>query len=330
MNTKQANTLRGLLKKYSIKDASNMVRLAMGCSFDKLTREADPLYIIPRIASCYDEKKQSTFTTMYKEWLKEVVERGWVDELAPYIEESGVHAVTQAIYYLIDHSLWRTYEGRLALGHQEREDYYEGLTDLPSAIAQVIELNPGLAPKKDEPKEEQKAATSSSQEEVINAANEADTAIESLIDKIHLITDYVKNNVDTGDSSQKTELMKKRIEEQKKRIAELKKQIAEKDDTLQKQSDCISKLKEESKQQDGYYKELHDKYNALLDERDAISKENDTYAKMLEEAAQYEQMPKKKVIPESVLLDVPLLGYGVLKGLRHTLERFNIYIDSNR
>lgn len=316
MNTKQINTLRSLLKKYSIKDASNMVRLAMGCSFDKLTREADPLYIIPRIASCYDEKKQSTFTTMYKEWLKDVVERGWVDELAPYIEESGAHAVTQAIYYLIDHSLWHTYEGRLALGHQERENYYEGLTDLPSAIVQVIELNPDLAPKKDEPKEEQKATTSSSQKEVINAANEADIAIESLIDKIHIITDYVKSNVDTSETT--------------KQIAELRKQIAEKEATLQKQSDCISKLKEEAKQQDGYYKELHDKYNALLDERDAISKENDTYAKMLEEAAQYEQMPKKKVIPESVLLDVPLLGYGVLKGLRHTLERFNIYIDSNR
>lgn len=316
MNTKQSNTLRGLLKKYGIKDASNMVRLGMDISLDKLLRESDPLYIVPRIAFCYEEIKQDIFCTLYKEWIKDVVEYEWLDQLNGYIEESGTRAVTQALYYLIDNDLWQTYEGRLGLGQQEsNKDYYKGLADIPSAIAKVMEINPDLAPK-DEAKSEEKPQLASSQEEVVRAAMCADTAIESLIDNVRIVVDYVKANVDTSEA--------------KKQLDEARKQLADKDRTIRDQAADIARMKEEATKQDGYYRELHDKYNALLDERDAISKENDTYAKMLEEAAQKEQMPKKKVIPESVLLGVPLLGYGVLKGLRFALEKYNIIIDPNR
>lgn len=323
MNTKQTNTLRSLLKRHDIKDVTNTVRYGMGINFDKLMRDAEPLYVMSRIISCYDADKRNGMKEAHREWIANVVRYGWIDAINDYTKQSGAEVVTQAIYYLMDNNLWRSYDGRLGLGQQESAKYYEGLSDLPAAIAKVLELHPELAPKQEEPK------STEAQKAVVSAATEADVAIESLIDKIHLITDYVKNNVDTGESSQQTELMKKRIEEQKKRIAELKKKLADSQAFIEEQTQRIAKMEQDEKEQDGYYKELHDKYNALLDERDAISKENDTYAKMLEEAAQKEQMPKRKVIPESVLLDVPLLGRGVLKGLKSTLERYNIFINPN-
>lgn len=138
MNTKQQNILRSLLKKYKYKSVSNVVRQALGINFENFLQKAEPLYILPRIASCYaeEEDKKKLNGIIYKEWLKDVVEKEWIAPLAPYIEEHGARTVLSAIYYLIDNGLWETYEGRLSLGSQD-DAYYDKLSDMPSAIAMV-------------------------------------------------------------------------------------------------------------------------------------------------------------------------------------------------
>jgi hypothetical protein len=67
----------------------------------------------------------------------------------------------------------------------------------------------------------------------------------------------------------------------------------------------------------------------IIESSDA-DKELETYKKILEEEANREQLPKKKVIPYSVLDAVPLLGKGVMTGLVPVLERYNIVVDYNR
>ena len=140
MNTKQQNILRSLLKKYKYKSVSNVVRQALGINFENFLQKAEPLYILPRIASCYaaEEDKKELNGIIYKEWLKECVEKEWIAPLNTYIEEHGDRIVLSAIYYLIDNGLWETYEGRLSLGSQD-EAYYDKLSDMPSAIAMVQE-----------------------------------------------------------------------------------------------------------------------------------------------------------------------------------------------
>lgn len=140
MNTKQQNILRSLLKKYKFKSTSNIVRQALGINFENFLQKTEPLYIIPRIASCYTEEKdrQKLNGIVYKEWLKDVVEKAWVAPLNEYIEEHGERTVLSAIYYLIDNGLWESYEGRLSLDAQE-DNYYDKLEDMPSAIAIVQE-----------------------------------------------------------------------------------------------------------------------------------------------------------------------------------------------
>ena len=140
MNTKQQNILRSLLKKYKYKSVSNVVRQALGINFENFLQKAEPLYILPRIASCYaaEEDKKELNGIIYKEWLKECVEKEWIAPLDTYIEEHGDRIVLSAIYYLIDNGLWETYEGRLSLGSQD-DSYYDKLSDMPSAIAMVQE-----------------------------------------------------------------------------------------------------------------------------------------------------------------------------------------------
>lgn len=140
MNTKQQNILRALLKKYKYKNVSNMVRQAMGINYENFLQKTEPLYIIPRIASCYceEDKKKELMGVVYKEWLKDVVEKHWIAPLNEYCDEYGERTVLSAIYYLIDNDLWDVYEGRLALDARE-DNYYDKLGDMPSAIAIVLE-----------------------------------------------------------------------------------------------------------------------------------------------------------------------------------------------
>ena len=107
-------------------------------------------------------------------------------------------------------------------------------------------------------------------------------------------------------------------------------QAAEADATMNKASNYISKLRQDAKEAQEQYDELNAKYKKALDERDASDKELETYKKLLEEEANREHLPKKKVIPYSVLDAVPLLGKGVMTGLVPVLERYNIVVDYNR
>lgn len=165
MNTKQQNILRTLLKKYKFKSVSNVVRQALGINFENFLQKTEPLYVIPRIASCYTEEQDKAKLNgiVYKEWLKDVVEKAWVAPLNEYTEEHGERIVLSAIYYLIDNGLWETYEGRLALDAQE-DNYYDKLGDMPSAIAMVQEQQA------EEKKAEEKKAAEAAQKSAAETA----------------------------------------------------------------------------------------------------------------------------------------------------------------
>ena len=358
MNNKQQNILRSLLKKYKFKSVSNMVRQALGINYENFLQKTEPLYVIPRIASCYaDENDKNTLMgVVYKEWLKDVVEKAWVEPLNTYIEEHGERIVLSAIYYLIDNGLWETYEGRLALDAQE-EKYYDKLEDMPSAIAMVQEQQQAEEKKAKEEaaarEAAEKAATATAEsapvpsdsiagqksgytltaEEAVTLIGTTETCAQ-LKQNIERLFDFVHTATDTDALRKEIASLQQQLEEQKEQhqqeVDTLVKQAAEADATMNKASNYISKLRQEAKEAQEQYDELNAKYKKALDERDAADKELETYKKLLEEEANREQLPKKKVIPYSVLDAVPLLGKGVMTGLVPVLERYNIVVDYNR
>ena len=359
MNTKQQNILRSLLKKYKFKSTSNIVRQALGINFENFLQKTEPLYVIPRIASCYADEndKKNLMGVVYKEWLKDVVEKAWVEPLNTYIEEHGDRTVLSAIYYLIDNNLWEVYEGRLALDAQE-ENYYDKLEDMPSAIAMVQEQQQAEEKKAKEEAAEKAAAEKSATAAAESApvlidfiagpksgytltAEEAVTLIGTttetctqLKQNIERLFDFVHTATDTDALRKEIASLQQQLEDQKAQhqleVNNLVQQAAEADATMNKASDYIAKLRQEAKEAQAQYDELNAKYKKALDERDAADKELETYKKLLEEEANREQLPKKKVIPYSVLDAVPLLGKGVMTGLVPVLERYNIVVDYNR
>lgn len=354
MINKQQNILRALLKKYKFKSVSNMVRQALGINYENFLQKTEPLYVIPRIASCYADEndKKTLMGVVYKEWLKDVVEKAWVAPLNAYIEEHGERTVLSAIYYLIDNNLWEVYEGRLALDAQE-DNYYDKLGDMPTAISFVLEQK-----KAEEKKAKEEEAAKAAAATVENAsvpsgfiagsksgytltAEEAVTLIgtttetcaqlkqniERLFDFVHTATDTDALRKEIASLQQQMEDLKAQHQQE---VDTLVQQAAESDATMNKASNFIAKLRQEAKEAQKQYDELNAKYKKALDERDDADKELETYKKLLEEEANREQLPKKKVIPYSVLDAVPLLGKGVMTGLVPVLERYNIVVDYNR
>ena len=357
MNTKQQNILRSLLKKYKFKSTSNIVRQALGINFENFLQKTEPLYVIPRIASCYADEndKKNLMGVVYKEWLKDVVEKAWVEPLNTYIEEHGERTVLSAIYYLIDNNLWEVYEGRLALDAQE-DNYYDKLEDMPTAISFILEQQ-----KAEEKKAEEEAAAKAAAEKAAApesapvpsdsiagqksgytlTAEEAVTLIGTttetctqLKQNIERLFDFVHTATDTDALRKEIASLQKQLEDQKaqhqQEVDNLVQKAAEADATMNKASNYISKLRQEAKEAQKQYDELNAKYKKTLDERDDADKELETYKKLLEEEANREQLPKKKVIPYSVLDAVPLLGKGVMTGLVPVLAKYNIVVDYNK
>ena len=361
MNTKQQNILRSLLKKYKFKSTSNIVRQALGINFENFLQKTEPLYIIPRIASCYTEEKdrQKLNGIVYKEWLKDVVEKAWVAPLNAYIEEHGERTVLSAIYYLIDNGLWESYEGRLSLDAQE-DNYYDKLEDMPSAIAIVQEQQqaekkaaqeqaaqqqaeaakaaaspcPSLASVPSDSIAGQKSGCALTAEEAVTLIGTTSETCAQLKQNIERLFDFVHTATDTDALRKEIASLQQQLEDQKakhqKEVDTLVQQAAEADATMNKASDYIAKLRQEAKEAQKQYDELNAKYKKTLDERDDADKELETYKKLLEEEANREQLPKKKVIPYSVLDAVPLLGKGVMTGLVPVLAKYNIVVDYNR
>ena len=361
MNTKQQNILRSLLKKYKFKSVSNVVRQALGINFENFLQKTEPLYIVPRIASCYTEEqdKQKLNGIIYKEWLKDVVEKAWVAPLNEYTEEYGERIVLSAIYYLIDNGLWETYEGRLALDAQE-DNYYDKLGDMPSAIAMVQEQqqaeekkveeekaampftgapdkNPPLTPVPSDSiagkKESTPGYTLTAEDAVALIGTTSETCAQ-LKQNIERLFDFIRTDNDTDVLRQKLSDLQHQLEAQKaehqKDITVLQQKVDEANATMLKASDYIAKQKQQAKEAQKQYDELNVKYKKALDERDDADKELAAYKKLLEEEANREQLPKKKVVPYSVLDAVPLLGKGVMTGLEPVLAKYNIIIDHNR
>lgn len=339
MNPKQQNTLRSLLKKYEYKNASNLVRQAMGINFENFLQKTEPLYVIPRIASCYadEPKRKKLMNIVYKEWLKDVVEKRWVEAVNEYSDEHGERVVLQAIYYLLDNDLWNAYEGRLALDAKE-DNYYDKLDDMPSAIAMVKEQNP--EPAKEEEKKQPEATADKdwalrpkyvmNADEALLLACETDGLCQHLADNINRFTAYINSAADSDVLRKKISDQQKQIENLQAQLADQQKKANEANETMLKASDYIKKLKEDNAGLQNDYDVLNAKYKKALDERDEADKELAACQKLLEEEAQKEQLPKKKVIPQSVLEDVPLLGKGVMKGLIPVLNKYNISVDPNR
>ena len=133
MNKTIISQLKRTLKKYGIRNADTIVNQTIKMNYEKFLDYADPVYVIDRIASCYEDPTAlKKLENANREWLAIVIDKGWCKELDKYIKEFGHKLTLAAIYYCIENNTWQTWKGKFSLPTKS-SDYWDGLAYISDA-----------------------------------------------------------------------------------------------------------------------------------------------------------------------------------------------------
>lgn len=317
MNNQQISQLKRMLKKYGIKNAESIVRGAIEFNYNRFLELAEPIYVVSRIQSCYSNQREvSMLDRANLEWVGLVVDSGWCGALLPFIEKYGATITKKAIQYLIENKMWDAYDGKTAL-KTKGANHYKGFEDIHAAAEYVKELEPS----KEEDNEtvavsDNNADTAKPSDEVSDLSEKAFEASETIkkiltdaIGQFDTINEFIVMRCNSTKVEQELEALQKTLEAKNTEIKGLQDLVASRNDEVSEQKEANEKLN----------KDLY-----------AQMEKNDELEKQLSELLEAAKTPVKKVVPESGLRQLPLVGDKMLRGLIPFLERYNIVIDPNR
>lgn len=336
MNSNQVNQLKTVLRKYGNKNSENIVKQETGMKYSQFLEFAEPIYVISRIQSCYkDQRIIGLLAKANLEWVATVVDNGWCTPLLPWIEKYGAEVTKKSILYLIENDLWDTYRKTDYL-RMKAPDHYKGFTAIDEAAAFIKEQMKETEPLPIEPEEETESepedGTPSS---AYDACERMVKNMESVKEELSIVLEYIVSNSDNCEYRKAMDELKakleqanetidkQRVELEAKRndINNLQLMVAEKNDELTDMQNKLNAVEVE-------FRRLKNSID-IKDERSMkMQKEIETLREQLN--AKGEEKPKKKVIPESGLRELPLVGDKMLRGLAPFLEKYNIIIDPKK
>ena len=335
MNSNQVNQLKTVLRKYGNKNSENIVKQETGMRYNQFLEFAEPIYVISRIQSCYkDQRMVSLLSKANLEWAGIVIDNGWCTPLLPWIEKYGAELTKKAVIYLMENNLWDAYRKTDYL-RMKATDHYKGFAAIDEAAAYIKEQSG----EEDLPAEQPIADTQDNPKDQPSGAYDACERIAKKMDSIKedlfVLMDYIVNNSDNNEYRKamdelraKLELAnetidKQRVELEAKRsdVNNLQLMVAERNDEITDMQNKVNAIEIE-------YRRLKNSVD-IKDERSMkMQKEIDSLREQLN--AKVEDKPKKKVIPESGLRELPLVGDKMLRGLAPFLEKYNIIIDPKK
>lgn len=338
MNSNQVNQLKRVLKKHGIRNSETTVRTAIDMNYAKFLELAEPIYVISRIQSCYAGDREKELLKMANiEWIGLVIENGWCTQLAPYIQKYGTSITEKAIVYLIEKNIWDSYRGKDYL-RVKANDHYKGLNDIDAAAEFVKEQIYGS----EEEQPSNNTCVDDQTEEKKEHPDAAYEACERIFDKFNsmsedfaLVKDFIVMNCENNDYRKAMDELKSRVEvlqsvkdRQEKELAEKRNSINDLQLTIAGKNDELTDLENSNISLAAEKLALLSANSKLKDELEEIKSLVDRLKKESETIR--EEKPKKKVIPESGLRELPLVGDKMLRGLAPFLEKYNIIIDPSK
>lgn len=317
MNNQQISQLKRILKKYGIKNAESIVRGAIEFNYNRFLELAEPIYVVSRIQSCYTNQREvSMLDKANLEWVGLVVDGGWCGALLPYIEKYGATITKKAIQYLIENKMWDAYDGKTAL-KTKGANHYKGFEDIHAAAEYVKELEPP----KDETKET--AEATKQDDDNVKASDEVSDLSEKAFEASETIKKLLTDAIGNFDIINEFIVMRCNTTKVENELKALQKILEDKDTEIKGLQDLVAQRNDEVSE----LKENNEKLNQDLY---AQMERNDEVEKQLSELLEAAKTPIKKVVPESGLRQLPLVGDKMLRGLIPFLEKYNIVIDPNR
>lgn len=317
MNNQQISQLKRMLKKYGIKNAESIVRGAIEFNYNRFLELAEPIYVVSRIQSCYTNQREvSMLDKANLEWVGLVVDGGWCGALLPYIEKYGATITKKAIQYLIENKMWDAYDGKTAL-KTKGANHYKGFEDIHAAAEYVKELEP---PKDDTT---ETAETTKHDGDTEKASDEVSDLSEKAFEASETIKKLLTDAIGNFDIINEFVVMRCNTTKVENELKALQKTLEDKDNEIKGLQDLVASRNDEVSE----LKENNEKLNQDLY---AQMERNDEVEKQLSELLEAAKTPIKKVVPESGLRQLPLVGDKMLRGLIPFLEKYNIVIDPNR
>lgn len=317
MNNQQISQLKRMLKKYGIKNAESIVRGAIEFNYNRFLELAEPIYVVSRIQSCYTNQREvSMLDKANLEWVGLVVDGGWCGALLPYIEKYGATITKKAIQYLIENKMWDAYDGKTAL-KTKGANHYKGFEDIHAAAEFVKELEP---PKDDTT---ETAETTKHDGDTEKASDEVSDLSEKAFEASETIKKLLTDAIGNFDIINEFIVMRCNTTKVENELKALQKTLEDKDNEIKGLQDLVASRNDEVSE----LKENNEKLNQDLY---AQMERNDEVEKQLSELLEAAKTPIKKVVPESGLRQLPLVGDKMLRGLIPFLEKYNIVIDPNR
>lgn len=317
MNNQQISQLKRILKKYGIKNAESIVRGAIEFNYNRFLELAEPIYVVSRIQSCYTNQREvSMLDKANLEWVGLVVDGGWCGALLPYIEKYGATITKKAIQYLIENKMWDAYDGKTAL-KTKGANHYKGFEDIHAAAEYVKELEPP----KDETKET--AEATKQDDDNVKASDEVSDLSEKAFEASETIKKLLTDAIGNFDIINEFIVMRCNTTKVENELKALQKTLEDKDTEIKGLQDLVAQRNDEVSE----LKENNEKLNQDLY---AQMERNDEVEKQLSELLEAAKTPIKKIVPESGLRQLPLVGDKMLRGLIPFLEKYNIVIDPNR
>ena len=317
MNNQQISQLKRMLKKYGIKNAESIVRGAIEFNYNRFLELAEPIYVVSRIQSCYsNEREVSMLDRANLEWVGLVVDGGWCGALLPYIEKYGATITKKAIQYLIENKMWDAYDGKTAL-KTKGANHYKGFEDIHAAAEYVKELEP---PKDDTT---ETAETTKHDGDTEKASDEVSDLSEKAFEASETIKKLLTDAIGNFDIINEFIVMRCNTTKVENELKALQKTLEDKDNEIKGLQDLVASRNDEVSE----LKENNEKLNKDLYEQ---MEKCDDFEKQLSDLLEAAKTPVKKVVPESGLRQLPLVGDKMLRGLIPFLEKYNIVIDPNR
>lgn len=317
MNNQQISQLKRMLKKYGIKNAESIVRGAIEFNYNRFLELAEPIYVVSRIQSCYTNQREvSMLDKANLEWVGLVVDGGWCGALLPYIEKYGATITKKAIQYLIENKMWDAYDGKTAL-KTKGANHYKGFEDIHAAAEYVKELEP---PKDDTT---ETAETTKHDGDTEKASDEVSDLSEKAFEASETIKKLLTDAIGNFDIINEFIVMRCNTTKVENELKALQKTLEDKDNKIKGLQDLVASRNDEVSE----LKENNEKLNKDLYEQ---MEKCDDFEKQLSDLLEAAKTPVKKVVPESGLRQLPLVGDKMLRGLIPFLEKYNIVIDPNR
>lgn len=336
MNSNQINQLKTVLRKYGNKNSENIVKQETGMRYNQFLEFAEPIYVISRIQSCYNDQRMiGLLSKANLEWAGIVIDNGWCTPLLPWIEKYGAELTKKAVIYLMENNLWDAYRKTDYL-RMKAPDHYKGFTAIDEAAAFIKDQMKEDEPLPIEPEEETESepedGTPSS---AYDACERMVKNMESVKEELSIVLEYIVSNSDNNEYRKamdelrgKVETANGVIERQKTELEAKRNDINSLQLMVAERNDEITDLQENFKKSQLEVRGLNNAVNVRDERLMRQQKEIDSLKEQLN--AKGEEKPKKKVIPESGLRELPLVGDKMLRGLAPFLEKYNIIIDPQK